>query len=94
MPNSELLLSKLRKDLSDIDEALLKLVAQRQVKVLEIGKVKQSLAYPVFDPKREQEQYQHYSRLAEQLHLDKTFVAALFDMLITQSRKLQQKITD
>lgn len=90
MPNPELLLSELRKDLSDIDKTLIELIAQRQQKILEIGKVKKTLAHPVFDPRREQEQYRYYDMLAGQFHVDKALIAALFGLLIAESRKLQE----
>lgn len=90
MPKSELHLSKLRKELSDIDRDFIKLVAKRQEKIQAISKVKQSLSQPIFDPQREERQFLDYDSLSEKLHLNKTLIRALFRLLIAESKTLQQ----
>lgn len=82
-------LSKLRNQLSSIDESIIALIAQRQKKILEIGKIKRALGEAVYAPEQEKIQYHHYEELAKQEHLDTKLIHAVFDLLINDSKKQQ-----
>jgi chorismate mutase len=82
-------LEELRRAIDEVDQQILRLVAERVRLVLEVGDVKRERNMAVYDPDRERK---ILDRLASQAPppLDGTTVRRVFERLIDEARRLEQ----
>lgn len=85
-------LTNLRKIIDVLDDEILSLIAERQVVVERIGKLKASQKLAVFDPKREEILKQYHQELSEKYNLSLDFVINLFEIIMEEARRTQQLI--
>jgi chorismate mutase len=83
-------LTNLRKIIDVLDDEILSLIAERQVVVERIGRLKASQKIAVYDPKREEILKQYHQDLSEKYSLSIEFVINLFEIIMEESRKTQQ----
>lgn len=87
----------LRASISQIDQQLLELLAQRRALALDIGKAKITSQRPVRDMDRERDLLERLINLGKVHHLDAHYITRLFQLIIedsvlTQQALLQQQI--
>lgn len=87
-------LSQHRHNIDRIDEALLKLLAERQQEVKAIGQLKHAEDRPVYDPKRELALRTKRRQLSKELGIDPLRVEVIFEQILTLSRDTQQDIKE
>lgn len=85
-------LTNLRKIIDVLDDEILSLIAERQVVVERIGKLKASQKLAVFDPKREEILKKYHQELSEKYNLSLDFVINLFEIIMEEARRTQQLI--
>lgn len=83
-------LEQLRAEIDRIDQQILALVAERVRVVLKVGDIKREHDLRVYDPERERRLIQRLSELAP-APLDTTTVQRIFERLIDESRRLEQR---
>jgi chorismate mutase len=83
-------LENFRKKINEIDENIIRLLAERHKVVLAVGKYKEKADIEVVDLKREQQLREFYAELCTKNGLDIDFVNRLFKMVIMESRRLQE----
>ena len=82
----------IRKNINQLDDELLRIFNQRAALALEIGKVKEQLDLPIYDPKREK---LIFDRIQEKNRgpLDNSAIIRLFERVIDESRSLERTRT-
>ncbi|MBI5398958.1 chorismate mutase [Candidatus Woesearchaeota archaeon] len=85
------MLQKFRDDIRKIDEQLILLLAQRMEVARELGKYKKANNIPVFDADVEAAIIERNRRLAHNNGLGETFVQRLYEVILEESKKTQQK---
>jgi chorismate mutase len=83
-------LTNLRKIIDVLDDEILGLIAERQVVVERIGRLKASHKIAVYDPKREEILKAYHQELSEKYSLSIDFVINLFEIIMEESRRMQQ----
>lgn len=83
-------LEELRRAIDEVDQKLLELVAERVRLVLRVGDVKRARDLPVYDPERERQVLERLAAAAPE-PLDGTTVRRIFERLIDESRRLEQR---
>lgn len=83
-------LDELRRAIDAVDRKILELVAERVRLVLAVGDVKRSKGLAVYDPERERRVLETLAELAP-APLDETTVKRIFERLIDESRRLEQR---
>lgn len=78
-----------RTAISEIDETLVELVAERWTLAREIGEAKLAAGLPILDPRREAEVVRHAAELARKHGLHEEDVRRLFWSLIALCRRSQ-----
>ena len=78
-----------RRRIDEIDRKLVELLNERSRCAIEIGRVKRSLALPVYQPEREQEILANVERLNAGPLAD-TAVRRLFERVIDEARSLER----
>ncbi len=83
-------LEELRRAIDEVDQKILGLIAERVRLVLRVGDVKRERQMAVYDPDRER---RILDRLASQAPepLDGTTVRRIFERLIDEARRLEQR---
>jgi prephenate dehydrogenase len=89
-PASQPRLADHRARINALDEALLKLVAERMKIAEQIGQVKKERDLPVQDDRREKSLLGERAKWGDFLDLDPGFVTRLFELLMEQSRRRQK----
>lgn len=84
-------LVQLREEIDTIDTQILKLLKRRFEIALEIGEIKQEQGTQIDDVTREEELFEMYKRVAEELELNIEFVKKIFEEIILESKKIQSK---
>jgi len=84
-------LRQLRGEIKDIDKELLDKVKARLEVAEKIGELKKNNGEKVEDREREEELEKFYESTAEELRLDVDFVKNLFQLVIQESKKIQNK---
>ena len=79
----------LRQQIDQIDQKIIKLLAERMDLVKEIAKFKKTNKLPVKDKKREEELRKNLKKLAKKHGLDPEFVNHLYSHVFIESRKVQ-----
>lgn len=83
-------LKKIRKEINDIDESLLKLLKQRREKSFKIVEAKDSNRIPIRDQVRETELLNRLIAKGKELGLDSHYITQIFQTIIEDSVRLQQ----
>lgn len=83
-------LEAFRRQIDELDEQILELVAARVRVVLEVGDYKRQHGLAVYDPERERRVLERLSSRA-QPPLDRGTVRRIFERLIDESRRLEQR---
>jgi chorismate mutase-like protein len=83
-------LEALRREIDAIDAKILQLVAARVRVVLAVGDLKRTLGVAIYDPERERAMLE---RLGDHIEppLDRDTVKRIFERLIDESRRLEQR---
>ena len=84
-------LSNIRKEIDEIDEKLVYLIAKRIEYGKEIAHLKRVLGYPIEDGKREREIRERIFRLCEKYNLDFQVVWSVIKTLIEYSKRIQRE---
>ncbi len=84
-------LKRLRERIDTVDEGILRLLAERMALSRRIGELKAREGLGVNDPKREQEILNDRKEWARQYGLDESFVVELFRLVISESRRIQER---
>ena len=85
-------LEKARKEIDKIDNSILDLIKQRLSIVSEIGAWKKREGIEVFDREREDRMLLELEKKAEGNNLDTQFIRGIWDLILDNSRKSQEKI--
>jgi chorismate mutase len=88
VPDPEL--DAFRREIDAIDEKILELVAARVRVVLRVGDYKRKHNLPIYDPDRERSMLERLGTRAPQ-PLDKNTVRRIFERLVDESRRLEQR---
>lgn len=83
-------LNQHRQEISNIDQQILQLLAQRKTHVMAIKHLKEALSLPIKDPNREQELSSIRSKLATEYGLNPQKIDTIFQSILSWSRDLQQ----
>lgn len=83
-------IDELRQEITQIDRELIALMARRQVVALQIGEYKRKHGLAVFDPEREAFLKGVHEQVCCENNLAPRVAARVFDVLIEESRKVQQ----
>jgi 3-deoxy-7-phosphoheptulonate synthase/chorismate mutase-like protein len=83
-------INRLRTTIDQIDRQIVRLLSNRQELALEIGKVKAEQGLPIYIPDREAELLAIIEEEASRAGIDPGHVRALFQLVLAESRRLQQ----
>lgn len=83
-------LTQLRKHISQLDEQIIQLIAERQDISRAIGQYKKSNDLPVYDPERERKLNEFHSSICNKLGVSSQMIQNIFNILIEESRKVQK----
>jgi len=81
---------RLRQDIDQVDRHIVRLLSRRQELALEIGKTKADRGLPIYMPDREAELLNVIEEEASHAGVDAGHVRALFQLVLAESRRLQQ----
>ncbi|MCB0333103.1 MAG: chorismate mutase [Bdellovibrionales bacterium] len=84
-------LSELRGEIDGVDEAILKLLAQRREISLQMAQLKNSYHIPLRDIPREKELFENRVAIGEEQGLDRSYVEEVFFTVLNDSRRYQKK---
>jgi 3-deoxy-7-phosphoheptulonate synthase/chorismate mutase-like protein len=91
----ELGVPSLRDDVDRIDRELLRLIARRLERSVEIGRIKIQQGLPLRSPDREDELIEEARQDAERLGVDADYAADLMELILEHSRRAQRaKLSD
>ncbi|RLG59565.1 MAG: chorismate mutase [Candidatus Hydrothermarchaeota archaeon] len=82
-------IDRLRKQIDEIDEEILTLIAKRMQKAKKIGEIKRTKGLKIKDNEREREVIEKWKRKAKELNLSKEFVEKIVKEIIRESRDVQ-----
>lgn len=82
-------IDKLRKQIDEIDEEILTLIAKRMQKAKKMGEIKRAKGLKIKDNEREREVIEKWKRKAKELNLSKEFVEKIVKEIIRESRDVQ-----
>ena len=86
-----MVLKKLRKDIDDIDQNLVLLLAKRISLIKKVYEFKQKNKIKLFDKKREKQILTEQSRLANKLKINKKLVSDVFKRILKESHNIMRK---
>ena len=86
----ELLQARARID--EIDQELIKLLADRFFQTLQVGRIKASQELQSFDPDRETQKIQKLRQMSEEIGLNADLVEALFTQIMQEVVKNHQQL--
>jgi chorismate mutase len=86
-------LARLRRNIDEIDDVLVKLLNQRANWALEVGAAKRGVDLPIYEPEREAEVMRHVLA-ANRGPLSAEAIERLFERVIDESRSLQRHVID
>ncbi|WP_343128064.1 chorismate mutase [Buchnera aphidicola (Takecallis taiwana)] len=86
------ILSNLRNKINEIDELMLKLIAQRRKIAVKIAKKKISNNFPIKDKNREKELLQKLAYISNLYQLPEEYIQKIFQIIINDSVMIQQQI--
>lgn len=82
-------LESFRREIDEIDRELLRLLNQRTGVVERIGRVKENMNFPIYEPKREQEVFRNVTE-NNSGPLDGDALKRIFERIIDEMRSLQR----
>lgn len=82
----------LREKITALDKSLLEMIAQRRALSVEVVKTKISANMPVRDVEREHALLKTLTQEGKQYHLEETYIRRLYQVIIEDSVRLQQKL--
>lgn len=82
-------IERLRKEIDDIDEQLVRLLNERSMCAIELGRIKRELGLPIYSPERESEVISHVKGINPG-PLDADAVRRLFERIIDESRRIER----
>ena len=85
------LIEKLRKEIDEVDEEILKNLSKRKNLVREIAKLKKSMNLPVMDAEREKKVLDNLKNKAKEKRLNKKFVESIYKIVLKNSREEQKR---
>ncbi len=94
MSQDRIELERLRKILNRIDSQILSNLEYRQDIVRQIAEYKKQKEIPVLQPEREIEHLDSLEKEAEEMDLDPKLVRKIFELVIEDSRSIQEKIQE
>ncbi|MCF2141893.1 MAG: chorismate mutase [Candidatus Lokiarchaeota archaeon] len=83
-------ITRIRAEISKIDLQIIHLLQKRFQLIPQLVKIKQNDHLPIFQPEREQEMFEHYSKLAQEYGLNPEFVHDLFALIIIEMKNQQR----
>ncbi|NNM58495.1 MAG: chorismate mutase [Legionellales bacterium] len=83
-------IDELRKQVEQIDVAIIEKLAERVELCRQIGQLKSEMKMNVVDYSREKQLFNLYQELCEKHQLSPEFVKQIFQMIITYCRKVQE----
>ena len=92
-PSDQEQIDILRRRIEDLDEGLIKLLAERMHVSKRIGILKNAHGLPIVDEEREAILKELHARLAEDNAISSTFIDSLFDLVFRHSLELQASKT-
>ena len=78
-----------RQRIDDLDEQITRLLCERAACAIEIGRIKQDRAAPVYEPRREQQVYEHV-RSANPGPLNSVQLQDIYERIMDVMRSLQK----
>ena len=84
-------MTKYRKQIDKINHKILKLLSKRMKDSEKIGECKKRRNAPIRDEKREKELLDMISRQAKKHKLDEKFIEDVFQIILSESRRKQEK---
>jgi len=85
-------INRLRQHIDQLDRQVVQLLARRQDLALEIGRTKAHRGLPIYMPDRESELLTVIEEEASHAGIDAGHVRALFQLVLAESRRLQQRL--
>ena len=89
---SDINLGKLRKEIDELDQEILQIIAKRVEVVKKIGKLKTSNNIPFVDEKRRLELMELITRKAEEFGLSKEFIKKLYSTIHDHAVEIQKRV--
>ena len=84
-------LAEIRKKIDEIDNKILKLIAERNSLARDVAEVKNQLGIPIDDPEREKYIYDRIRKLCKEHNVDENIGKTIFEILIEHNKALQRK---
>lgn len=84
-------LEKLREEIREVDDQILKLVSKRLELVKKIGEIKRKRGLPIVDSNVEKEVIERALVSSREFGLDRDFTVKLVNLLIAEAVRLQEK---
>lgn len=85
-------LTKVRKEIDEIDQALMKLFKKRSKLVEKVGKIKKKYGWPIFNKARELEIDKKLDKFAKKHGLRKTFLQKIWKAIIDEAKVIEKKV--
>ncbi|MEX1257098.1 MAG: chorismate mutase [Gemmatimonadota bacterium] len=82
-------LDRLREQISEVDERLIRTIGERRDLVLQVGRIKEILGIPVLDPGREAQVVRGAVERAREFGLDEEMTRDVFWRIIAAARSAQ-----
>ncbi|XRO76256.1 chorismate mutase [Methanocaldococcus sp. 10A] len=84
-------LTEIRKKIDEIDNKILKLIAERNSLAKDVAEIKNQLGIPINDPDREKYIYDRIRKLCKEHNIDENIGIKIFQILIEHNKTLQRK---
>jgi chorismate mutase len=84
-------LDGVRKEIMEIDEKIIRLIAQRQQLASRLAPLKQALGLPIHDDVQKTKVLDHVFNLAVESSIDPTSVQQIFEILVEMSEERQRE---
>ena len=84
-------INEIRKEIDKIDESIVSLLGERQDLVKKIGKIKKSLNLASENKAREKKILDRLKQRARKLNLDETFIGKVYEIILNNSKKVQNE---
>ncbi|MFY7697950.1 MAG: chorismate mutase [Legionella sp.] len=84
-------IEQLRLDIKEIDLAIIRSLAQRAKLSKQLSTLKIKANKPIIDRRQEKNNFDYYQILSKEYCLDPEFVASVFQLIIINSRMIQEQ---
>jgi len=82
----------IRKNIQEIDTEIIELISKRLAFIPIISQTKRAKKITTFQAEREKQMYQRYWNLAVKHKINPELIRQVFDLIMTESRKLQLEL--